>query len=170
MNYIHLLDNKNNCGIRLIYIKANHTIQVTFSKLPSVPSKIITLQIKNPDITINGISKPIDKQGSKPIIKNNRTLLPVRALIESLGGQISWNAKTREVTINHNGNTIVLTIDKNTAIVNGIKTPIDPNNSKVTPIIINGRTYLPLRFIAEHLNATVDWDGTTQTVTIYYFP
>ena len=134
------------------------------------PMKIITLQISNPEITINGITKTIDEQESKPVIKNDRTLLPVRVLIESLGGTISWNGVIREVTINLNGHTIILTIDNNTAIVDGIKMLIDPNNDKVTPIIINGRTYLPLRFIIEHLNGTVSWDSATQTVTIYYMP
>ncbi|MCD6426596.1 MAG: copper amine oxidase N-terminal domain-containing protein, partial [Caldisericaceae bacterium] len=82
---------------------------------------------------------------------------------------IYWNPKTREVTVELDGNTILLTIGKNTALVNGIKTKIDPNNSKVVPVIINGRTYLPLRFIAEHLNCTVDWDPVTKSITIYYY-
>ena len=132
-------------------------------------NKIITLQIGNPFITINGTKQKIDAQNSKPIIKNNRTLIPIRSLIEALGGTISWNGKTREVTIQLNGNTIVLTIDKPTALVNGIKTPIDPKNGKVAPIIINNRTYLPLRFIVEHLGCTVDWNPSTRTITVYYF-
>jgi len=151
-------------------VKDNHTIEVTFTRTSVKTPLMITLQINNPEITINGISKTIDAQGSKPIIKNDRTLLPIRALIESLGGTVSWNGETREVTINLNYHTIILTIDSNTAVVNGINMQIDPNNSKVTPIIINGRTYLPLRFIMEHLNANVDWDNDTRTVTMYYWP
>ncbi len=153
--------------------KAGNTITKTFT-ITYVPpktntSETISLQINNPYITINGTKKKIDKQNSKSIIKNNRTLLPIRSLIESLGGTIKWNPKTREVTIELNGNTIVLTIGKNTALVNGIKTKIDPNNPNVTPIIINGRTYLPLRFIAEHLNCTITWDPVTKTITVYYY-
>jgi uncharacterized delta-60 repeat protein len=151
-------------------IKSSHTIEVTFARLPVKTPLLITLQINNPEITINGISKTIDEQNSKPIIVNDRTLIPIRVLIESLGGTVSWNGETREVTINLNYHTIILTIDNNTATVDGIKMQIDPGNSKVTPIIINGRTYLPLRFIMEHFNATVDWDNETRTVTIYYWP
>ena len=153
-----------------INIKGNHTIEATFVKVPVKSSILITLQINNPDITVNGESKPIDPQGSKPIIKNNRTLLPIRVIIESLGGSIWWNGKTREVTIELNGHRIILKVGSNIALVDGIKTQIDPNNSKVVPIIINGRTYLPLRFVIEHLGATVDWNGNTQTITIYYWP
>ncbi len=142
----------------------------TVNYIVPTPATIITLQIDNPTISINGITKTIDAQNSKPIIKNDRTLLPIRVLIESLGGTVNWNGKKREITINLNYRTLILTIDSSTAIVGGINMQIDPNNSKVTPITINGRTYLPLRFIAEHLNANVDWDNDTRTVTIYYWP
>ncbi len=155
---------------KFMNIKSNHTIEVTFARLPVKTSLIIALQINNPEITINGITKTIDEQDSKPIIKNDRTLLPIRILIESLDGNIAWNEKEREVTINLNYHTIILAIDSNTAVVDGIKIQIDPNNSKVTPIIINGRTYLPLRFIVEHLDGVVDWDNDTRTVTVYYWP
>ena len=169
-----IVDNKPITLAEQVYkfknVKDNHTIEVTFARLSVKTPLIITLQIDNPEITINGISKIIDEQNSKPIIENDRTLLPIRVLIESLGGNITWSGETREVTINLDYRTIVLTIDNNIAVVDGIKMQIDPNNSKVTPIIINGRTYLPLRFIAEHLNANVDWNNDTRTVTMYYWP
>jgi len=135
-----------------------------------VSSTVLMLQIGSPYISVNGISKKIDTEGSKPIIQNNRTLLPVRTLIESLGGTIQWNPKTRQVSIELNGNSIILTIGKSTAVVNGIKTPIDPKNPRVTPEIINGRTYLPLRFIAENLGIVVNWDSATKTISLYYMP
>lgn len=178
-------------------VTSNHTIQAEFMKIPditpptityisgidiNVPSEvktnkdtytspvsatsiIIALQIDNPYITINGISKKIDAQGSKPIIKNGRTLLPIRTLIESLGGSVEWNAKEQKITITLNGHSMVLTIGNTVALVDGSKVTLD-----VAPTIINGRTYLPLRFISENLGASVDWDETTKTVTIYYWP
>jgi len=153
--------------------KAGNTLKktytVSFINSNGNKSKIVTLHIGNPFITINGTKQKIDAQDSKPIIKNNRTLIPIRSLIEALGGTIEWNGKTREVTIQLNGNTIILTIDKSTALANGINTPIDPRNNKVVPVVINGRTYLPLRFIVEHLGCTVDWNPATRTITVYYF-
>jgi lactocepin len=164
-------------GKNLITIKAVDMAGNTYTKtftVVYVPKKttsvMITLQIGSPYVSVNGISKKIDSEGSKPVIENNRTLLPVRVLIESLGGTVGWDPNARSVTINLNGNTIVLTIGKNTALVNGIRTPIDPDNSKVVPVIINGRTYLPLRFIAENLGAMIDWDAATKTISIYYMP
>jgi hypothetical protein len=127
-------------------------------------SLMITLEIDNPYITINDISKKIDSQGSKPIIKNSRTLLPIRTLIESLGGTAEWDGVEHKVTIELNGHSIILWIGKDTAFVDGSTVKLE-----VAPEIINGRTYLPLRFIVENLGASVDWDPTTKIITIYYW-
>lgn len=149
-------------------VTGNHTISATFNALNVVNSIMITLQIDNPYITVNGISTKIDAQGSKSVIKEGRTLIPIRTIIESLGGAVEWNATERKVTTTLSGHSIVLWIDNNMALVDGNKIMIDPDNSKVTPVIINGRTYLSLRFIAEKLGASVNWNAETQTVTIYY--
>lgn len=138
---------------------------ITPIELRNLMITTIILNIGNPNITVNGTSKKIDAQGSKPIIQNGRTILPIRTLIESLGGTVDWNAKEQKVTITLNGHSIVLCIGKTTALVDGSKTTLD-----VAPQIINGRTYIPLRFVSEHLGASVNWDGTTQTITIYYWP
>ena len=159
-------------GVNIITVEATDNLENTTKKTYNVTytpvsatSIIIALQIDNPEITINGISKKIDAQGSKPIIKNGRTLLPIRVLIESLGGIVEWNAKEQKVTITLNGHSIILWIGKDIVLVNGSKVKLD-----VAPMIINGRTYLPLRFISENLGASVDWDEITKTVTIYYWP
>lgn len=57
---------------------------------------------------------------------------------------------------------------KNRAKVNGIYKTIDSNNPNVVPIIINGRTMLPLRFIAENLSCIVDWDSKNMIITITF--
>jgi len=148
--------------------KTTKTLTLSYTT-PQSKTYIITLKVGDPHITINGTEKNIDAQGSKPIIKNSRTLLPIRVLIESLGGTVEWDNTQRKVTITLGYNTIELWIGKPIAKVNGVDTPIDSTNSKVVPEIINGRTYLPLRFISENLGASVDWDAKTQTITIYYF-
>jgi hypothetical protein len=150
--------------------KTTKTVTISYTQSTSQSkTSIITLKVGDPHININGIEKNIDVQGSKPIIENDRTLVPIRVLIESLGGTVEWDNTQRKVTINLGYKTIELLIGKNTAKVNGVNTPIDSTNSKVVPEIINDRTYLPLRFICENLGAVVDWDNQTQTITIYYF-
>lgn len=121
----------------------------------------IVLQIGNPIMTVNGEGKPIDEDGTAPVIVNDVTLLPVRAVVEEMGGTVSWNDSTREVTLNYNNGEIKLTIDSLTAQLNGENHTLD-----TAPSIINGRTMLPIRFIAESFNFDVTWEQSSQTVTI----
>lgn len=132
-----------------------------------VTTIVIKLQIGKSSFTVNNETKTLD---SPPVIKNSRTLLPIRVIIESLGGTVSWDATERKVTVALKDITIQLWIGKSQAKINGVTTLIDLINTKVVPEIINSRTMLPLRFITENLGAEVIWDSTTQTVTITYQP
>ncbi|MGC8690674.1 MAG: stalk domain-containing protein [Caldisericum sp.] len=142
-------------------ITSNHKIEATFEKQIT----IITLQIGNTSFTVNGEQRYLD---SPPVIKNGRTLLPIRAIIEALGGTVKWIADTKTVVIELGNNSIMLQIGNANALVNGNNKLIDPQNLKVVPEIINSRTMLPLRFVAENLGCDVQWDGTTKTITITY--
>jgi len=144
-------------------ITSNHTIEAIFEE--EKKETVIVLQISNKIYTVNGISNTLD---SPPVIKNSRTLLPIRAIIESLGGTVGWDATERKVTVLLGSTTLELWIGKSVARVNGKDTPIDSTNSKVVPEIINSRTMLPLRFVTENLDCTVKWDPDTQIITITY--
>ena len=114
--------------------------------------------------TGNEIRKPMDVA---PIITGDRTLLPIRFVVEPIGGAIVWNQAEKKVTITRGDTTIELWIGNNTAKVNGVSKIIDPDNLNVKPIIINpGRTMLPLRFISETLGCNVEWNQETQQITI----
>lgn len=122
---------------------------------------VLTMQIGNPVMTVNGTEKPIDAEGSAPVIVNDRTLLPVRAVVEEMGGTVAWDGTTQTVTLNYNSDEIKLVIDSLTATLNGATQELD-----TAPTIINDRTMLPIRFIAESFKFNVDWAQETQTVTI----
>jgi sugar lactone lactonase YvrE len=128
-------------------------------------STVIVLKIGSSTFTVNGTEKTLD---SPPIIKNGRTLVPIRAIVEEIGGSISWDGNEKKVTIVVKDTTIELWIGKPQAKVNGVTKWIDDTNHKVMPEIINGRTMLPLRFVTENLGAKVEWDGTTKTIRITY--
>jgi hypothetical protein len=144
-------------------ITSNHTIEAVFLKQSS--QIVIVLKIGNSTFTVNGSTKTLD---SPPIIKNGRTLLPIRPVVEALGGTVGWDGTEKKVTVTLGSTTIELWIGKNTARVNGVSKPIDSTNSKVVPEIINGRTMLPLRFVTENLGCQLQWDPNTQTITITY--
>jgi hypothetical protein len=124
----------------------------------------IVLQAYSPAMTVNGATTVIDPtSGAVPIIKNGRTLLPIRAIVESIGGTVNWDADQQEMTIQLENRNIQLGIGQTTAWVDGASVPID-----VAPQAFNGCILLPLRFIAENLGMAVQWDAASQTVTLTY--
>ncbi|MDY0235206.1 MAG: stalk domain-containing protein [Gudongella sp.] len=104
-----------------------------------------------------------------PVISENRTVLPIRYVVEPLGGVVDWDPIDRRVDISMGGKVINLWIGNSIASVNGNMVYIDPENTNVKPIIVPpGRTMLPLRFIAESLGAEVKWNAEIKEVTITY--
>ena len=123
----------------------------------------MTMQIGNPIMTVNGTQQEIDPgRGTVPILVNDaRTLLPVRAVIEAMGGTVEWDENTDTATLKYRSDIINLTIDSTTAYLNDAAQTLD-----VAPALINDRTMLPIRFIAESFKFNVDWDENEQLITI----
>lgn len=96
-----------------------------------------------------------------PIIENGRTLVPYRALLESMGAEVSWEQEAEMATAILGSHRVQVTIDKTTAFVNGVIKEMD-----VPPRIINGRTMIPIRFVLENLQCKVGWDNVSRTVII----
>ena len=109
-------------------------------------------------IILNGIQLEFDQA---PIIVEGRTLVPMRAVFEALGAEVTWNDTLKEATGTLGNQTVLLRIGSKTASVNGVETALD-----VPAQIVSSRTLVPIRFIAESLNAGVDWDPITRTVYI----
>ena len=146
-----------------ITMDADKTVTASFAvKVKSV------IQLKIGSRTMYVDENPVVLDAA-PIILNSRTLLPIRAVVEATGGTIAWEASTRKVTIVRKDKTLVLWIDRNVATLNGQSVNID-SDPKVVPIIMSGRTLLPLRFVAEALALDVQWNATTQAITITYTP
>ncbi len=110
-----------------------------------------------------------------PVIRNDRTMLPIRTVAEALGATVEWDDETKTVSIETagGGHTFMITIgNPNVVVWNSFWAfDFDEAKSKLPPLesvafIENGRTYLPVRFVAEALGAEVSWDNSTRTVTI----
>lgn len=92
---------------------------------------------------------------------SNRTLVPLRALSEAFGAKVIWNEDT-QTAVTLKGDTIIqFILGSNTYYVDSAKHTTD-----TTPVILNGRTYVPLRAFAEAFGKSVFWDGEKQIVTI----
>jgi len=109
-------------------------------------------------VTIDGRALQLDVP---PTIIEGRTLVPLRAIFEALGSNVEWNSITRTVTGRKDTTTIILPIGSRSPTVNGVTVQLD-----VPGTIVNGRTLVPVRFIAESLGASVEWVQDTRTVVI----
>ncbi|HOV24879.1 MAG TPA: copper amine oxidase N-terminal domain-containing protein [Pseudobacteroides sp.] len=119
-------------------------------------------------IFLNG--EEIDTGDAPPVIKNGRTLVPVRAISDGLKANVSWNPKTQTVTITRpvyndvygvKNMTVEIVIGASTIKVDGANVP-----AEVPASIINGRTFVPLRLIGEIFKMNFDWDSESKTVII----
>lgn len=100
-----------------------------------------------------------------PTVENGTTLVPVRAVFEALGATVQWDGYTQTVTVGKVGTTIKITMGQTTAYKNG-----SPVTLQVPAKLINNRTMVPLRFVSEALGAQVNWNGSTQTISIISSP
>mgnify|MGYP000688932337 FL=1 len=97
-----------------------------------VGNNIVQIDTENSDVT--------------PIIVDDRTLVPVRFIAESLGMDVGYNDSTRAVTLSGNGYKVNMTLDKSEYTINDIPFEMD-----VPAQVVNDRTLIPLRVIAESI-------------------
>ena len=89
-------------------------------------------------------------------------MVPARAILESLGAEISWDGATETVTATRNGSVLKLQIGNVIPTLDGKPLP----KLDVPAQIIGGRTLVPVRFVSENYNMKVEWDQATSTVMI----
>lgn len=147
--------------LSIIFIIFAFAVFSVVTVLEAEDGTTVVMQIDNPVMTVDGVSVNIDDDNTVPTIINDRTYIPVRGLVEAIGGSAEWDNDTRTVTLNYGSDEIRLTIDSTTAYYNDSAVEID-----TAPVILNGRTMLPARFIAESFGFDVDWDSESKTITI----
>lgn len=139
--------------------KGGVTVDTTFKQAegptntdkPAAATKTIILQIGSTAVLVDEQAIINDVA---PVIHNDRTLVPIRVITEALGGQVAWNEAAKEVALTVNGKEIKMTIGKVL------------EKYGVAPVIIGGRTFVPVRFVADELGAVTTWDDATKTVAI----
>ncbi len=99
-----------------------------------------------------------------PIILNGRTMVPAREFFEQLGAEVSWDNNSRRVIIEYGGERIILTINSRTVYIGTNSATISPSDP--APKIINDKTMIPVRFVAEEFGFDVEWVNETRTVKI----
>jgi len=97
---------------------------------------------------------PVQIMDVLPVVESGRTLLPARFIAQALGGRADWNSATREITITIGGTSVTMLEGE---LLPGMDAPVR---------VINGRTMVPARFIAETFGALVRWDGDTRSFEV----
>lgn len=100
-----------------------------------------------------------------PFIQNNSTMVPIRTIADFLGANLRWVAEEKKIIYTLGTRLIQLWVGSLDATVNGKATKMN-----VSPVIVNARTYIPLRFVSENLGAQVTWDSQEKRVSIEYIP
>ena len=111
----------------------------------------ISMQIGNNGVVLNNENKILD---AAPLISQNRTMVPLRFIAEAFGANVSWAQDTKTVTIVIDGKVLTMRINQ------------ELEGFGAAPIISNGRTMVPIRYISEELGANVIWVPSTRTVAI----
>ena len=157
-------DSSGNVNAGYTYITISEAISVEQplpEDIPSIPEQQVNEDNSSSlKVIINGNPVTFDVN---PIVINNRTLVPLRKIFETLGAEVQWDAATQTITATNGLNNIKIGIGNSVAEKNGQAIELD-----IPPQIINNRTLVPLRFVSESFGANVNWDDSTKTINIDY--
>ena len=109
-------------------------------------------------VVVDNVQLNFDVQ---PQFVNGRTMVPLRAIFEALGATVYWDGETQTITAYNDKSSLRATIGQKLMIVNGNSMQMD-----VAPMIINGRTLVPVRFVSEAFDCDVEWFSPSKTVDI----
>ena len=115
-------------------------------------------ELKDVTVELNGEELPLE---TPAFVLGNRTFVPLRGLFEPLGAQVAYDSANRQITIARGPRSVLFTLDSREALVNG-----QPQTLDEPPLIINGRAYVPARFVTEALGDRVVWHGHRATLVI----
>jgi len=123
----------------------------------------VSLSIGKKTVLINGL--PSEKELEvAPFIKNATTFVPIRFIAESFGAKVTWNQAVKGISIEWMEKKIEMQIGSKKALLNGKEVRMEQ-----APVIVNGTTFVPLRFVAEALSADVEWIPATRDIVISIF-
>ena len=146
-------------------VSANQTVQDVVKAEAYDPEKVVVdnsvfVDPNRPNteiaVNFNGEYMTFDVE---PQLINDRTMVPLRAIFEKLGCDVQWIDESQTVIAKRNGRTVTVSIGSNDATISG-----DPVHVDQPPVLIDGRTLVPLRFVSEAFGCRVDWDDASQTV------
>ncbi|RKN78937.1 copper amine oxidase [Paenibacillus ginsengarvi] len=129
-----------------------------YKKSTPAVKNIVKLTVDQKSLTVNGKSLVLDQA---PVIYKDNTLVPVRFVVEAMGGQLTWVDEQRKVIIVKDNHLLELWLDKTELIADG-----EAVTAEVPPLLMTERTMVPLRIISEKMGWKVTWDEKTRGITL----
>lgn len=156
------------------YAKAKNSMQTSPGSrlVHKMHYRFSVLQVGNSSMIVDGQIATVDSSSSEtsPYIEDGRTMVPVRAVVEATGGRVYWHPgggkddrKEDKIVLVVANRSVEVSPGSSIATVDGVD-----HDMGVSPIIKNGRTYLPLRAVSTLLGASVSWLPETKEVIIIY--
>lgn len=99
-----------------------------------------------------------------PIIKDGRTLIPIRSILEKMGAKVDWDGDTRTIIVSKDNKVVTLKVDSRLVKYRDGKEIYAL--SDVAPVLVGDDSYAPLRLITNAIGVDIQWDGPTNTVKI----
>jgi PelA/Pel-15E family pectate lyase len=124
--------------------------------------RMITMIMEEPNFSDNGAYHELEEGlYTKPLMKNNAVLAPLKDIMETIGGNFEWSEKENKIILELNNNKVTLFVGQKKAIVNG-----KDKVSEIAPEIIEGRLFLPVKFAMENLGCLYRWDNKRMMVYV----
>lgn len=141
---------------------------IHFSEQSAAVSQSVTESASVPrddgiKVVVNGSYLTFDQP---PVIINGRTLVPLRAIFEALGAEVEWEAETKSIMAFKGDIGVLMYIDSAVMTKGEVGGAAYDITLDTAPTIINGRTMVPARAVAEAFGCSVSWDSSTKTVII----
>lgn len=143
--------------IRAVGIRNGDTPLVIFNDYSMLEE--LSAPVSDITVTVNG--ETVQFKNQEPIIKDGRTLVPVRGVFEAMGANVDWLQEAQKAVVNTPAVNITLTLNSDVYYVNGEAKKLD-----VPAMLINDRTMVPVRAISESLGCDVQWDDVNRVVVI----
>ena len=150
----------------IVYIPAGRTLKeaVAVTDVGKIKRKAKTIRLTADKKAAEVDGKTVDMPAA-PYIKQDRLLVPVRAVADALGCEVAWDAAAGTATLTSEEGVLALTTHSPVMQVNGKPVEMDA----APEIVGSGTMMIPVRYIAEALHCKVAWDASTRTATIVAF-
>lgn len=136
------------------------TILLVIFSMQSVMASEVSIEFKIGQLNVKTSGENLTLEAA-PYIKNGSTMVPMRSIFEELGYLVEYISDSKKIVSTNGTKRIIMTIGSNKATVDGIE-----KTMPVSPEVVNGRTFVPLRFISENSNAKVNWIDSSSPITV----